>query len=234
MNKSSPVQIYFTGFSADAILFLNDVSSRNSKKWFEDNRVIYEQFLLNPFRDLVADLGASMLEIDSGFEIRPQINKTISGIFRDTRFSRDKTLFKKAMWLTFKRPSKDWKDAPAYFFELMTDSYRYGLGYYSASKGTMDAFRRAIVENQKEFIKAISFRKRDPSIELKGDKYKRLIGGNLSEIAQDWYQRKNFYLVHNRPIDDILYSSKLTIEIMDCFQKLAPLYRFLKKYVHSS
>ena len=48
------------------------------------------------------------------------------------------------MWLTFKRPSKDWKDAPVYFFELGPDMLRYGLGYYSANKPTMDLFRHTL------------------------------------------------------------------------------------------
>jgi uncharacterized protein (TIGR02453 family) len=232
MIKNNLPQKCFTGFSVQSIRFLEDVSSLNSKMWFADNRSLYEQFLLEPFRDLVTDLGASMLKIDPGFEVRPQINKTISGIFRDTRFSKDKKMFKRAMWLTFKRPSRDWKDAPAYFFELMIDSYRYGLGYYSASRSTMDTFRRAIDENQKEFLKAISFQKLNPFIELKGDKYKRSIGCDHPEIIQDWYQRKSFYLVRNKPINNILFSSRLTNDVLGCFSTLAPLYKFLRKHIH--
>ncbi len=223
----------FTGFSKESISFLNTVHKKNSKEWFEKNRDKYEIRLLEPFRLLVAELGEDMLKIDSDFEVRPQINKTISKIFRDTRFSKDKTIFKRAMWLTFKRPSKDWKDAPAYFFELMTDSYRYGLGYYSASRNTMDIFRESINNYPKQFAKAISFYSGQSAIELKGDKYKRALICEHSESIQDWYQRKSFYLVCTKKIDNTLYSTKLKSEIADNFKTLGPFYKYLQKHIQT-
>jgi hypothetical protein len=54
-----------------------------------------------------------MLSIDPYFDVHPAINRTISKIYRDTRFSNDKSPFKTTMWITFKRPEKNWKDAPA-------------------------------------------------------------------------------------------------------------------------
>ncbi len=93
-----------------------------------------------------------MLTIDPSFGIRPAVDKTISRIYRDTRFSKDKSLFKSTMWLTFKRPRKDWKDAPAYFLEISPDSYRYGMGYYSVSSDTMYKFREMIDKKPKESV----------------------------------------------------------------------------------
>lgn len=182
---------------------------------------------------LVCELGEEMLKIDSNFEIRPLINKTISKICRDTRFSKDKSLFKNQMWLTFKRPSKDWKDAPAYFFELMTNSYRYGLGYYSASRSRMDVFRESIDNNPEEFLKAILFYEKQSDIELRGDKYKRPLKSDHPEIIQDWYQRKSFYLVRTKKIDDRLFSSKLKSDILKSFKAVAPLYKYLYKYIQN-
>ena len=228
MTKSSK---RFAGFSKESLTFLTIVNNKNSKVWFEKNRDNYEKYLLEPFRMLVAELGKDMLKIDPGFEVRPQINKTISKIFRDTRFSKDKSLFKKARWLTFKRPLKDWKDAPAYFFELMTDSYRYGLGYYSASRNTMDIFRHSIDNNPKEFVRAVSFYNKQSAIELKGDTYKRPIKSEHPEIIQDWYQRKSFYLVCTKKIDGTLFSTKLKSEILKNFNTLGPLYKYLRKHI---
>ncbi len=221
----------FNGFSKESLTFLTAVNKKNSKDWFEKNRDKYEKQLLEPFRILVAELGGDMQEIDPRLEVRPQINKTISKIFRDTRFSKDKAIFKKAMWLTFKRPSKDWKDAPAYFFELMTDSYRYGLGYYSAPKSTMDILRESINNNPKEFLKAISFYDKQFDIKLIGDKYKRPLESGHSEIIQDWYQRKSFYLVITRKIDGILFSPRLKVDVVECFKTLGPLYKYLNKHI---
>jgi len=217
----------FTGFSKESLIFLKTVKKKNSKEWFEKNRDTYEKHLLEPFRYLVAELGGDMHKIDPGFEVRPQINKTISKIYRDTRFSKDKSIFKKAMWLTFKRRSKDWKEAPAYFFELMTDSYRYGLGYYSASRGTMDVLREAINNNPKAFLKVISFYGKQSELKLIGDKYKRELECDHPQVIQDWYQRKSFYLVKTCRIDKTVFSSRLKVDVAECFKVLGPLYKYL-------
>ena len=62
-----------------------------SKEWFEENRAIYDEFLIKPMKALVDELGLAMQTIDDQFEIRPQIDKTISRIYRDTRFSPDRS-----------------------------------------------------------------------------------------------------------------------------------------------
>lgn len=78
----------FRGFTEETIRFLHDVREQNSKEWFERNRPVYERELLEPMRDLVADLSDTMLFIDPELKTRPAVGKTISRIHRDTRFSR--------------------------------------------------------------------------------------------------------------------------------------------------
>ena len=110
--------IMFEGFSKDSIVFLRELKKNNNKQWFESHKSDYEALLLAPLKNLVSDLGDFMLSIDNFFEVTPSVNKTISRIYRDTRFSHDKSPYKTSLWITFKRPQKDWKDAPAYFFEI--------------------------------------------------------------------------------------------------------------------
>jgi len=61
-----------------------------------------------------------------------------------------------------------------------------------------------IDENPKEFLKAISFFAKQNTFVLEGGKYKRIIDKTKPEKIQNWYQRKNMYLVCNRKIDDTL------------------------------
>jgi uncharacterized protein (TIGR02453 family) len=217
----------FSGFSQQTLDFLQAVREKNSKAWFDANRPVYQKCLLEPMQNLVAELGDAMLDIDPAFETRPAINKTISRIYRDTRFSKDKSLFKNNMWIIFKRPSKDWKDAPCYYFEIFPGWYRYGMGYYSASRTTMDRFRETIDENPDEFLAAISFFKEQKMFQLEGEKYKRLIKNDHPPEIQEWYQRKSFYLACNRKVDEILFSPKLVDDLISGFMMLKPLYRYL-------
>ncbi len=179
-----------------------------------------------PFKNLVADLASAMLAIDPAFEVQPAVNKTISRIFRDTRFSRDKSLFRGNMWLVFKRPSKDWKIAPAFFFELFPDCYRYGIGYCKAPREIMDKFREKIEKNPAIFLKTISFFKTQNLFELMGEDFKRKLPNNLPEEMQPWYQKKSFYLICNRH-DDLVLSAQLVEELICAFNLLQPLYQYL-------
>lgn len=159
----------FKGFNQKSLLFIQEVRQQNSKDWFEEHRPIYDEHLVQPFRLLVEALSSTMLLIDDSFVTQPAIGKTISRINRDTRFSHDKSRYRSRLWLTFKRPSKDWKESPAYFFEISPDMYRYGLGYYCAPKQKMDSFRALIDQDLKAFKSVTNCCK--PPFELVGEVY---------------------------------------------------------------
>jgi len=217
----------FKGFAEETFEFLKDLKTYNNKGWFEQHKQDYQNFLLEPLKDLVTDLGDFMLTIDPYFEVRPAVNKTISRIHRDTRFSKDKSPYKTRMWITFKRPNKNWKDAPAYFFEISTNSYRFGMGLYSASPNTMNQFRETIDNNPNEFLKTISFYSKQKFFVIEGEQYKKIIDKDKSQEIQDWYQRKNLYLVCNRRIDKRLFNSKLSDDLISGFKILEPFYHYL-------
>jgi uncharacterized protein (TIGR02453 family) len=225
--KAGP-ETTFAGLTPAVLKFLRDVRRHNSKPWFESHRDNYRRLLLEPFQALVADLSGIMLTIDPQFETRPAVTKTISRIHRDTRFSKDKSLYRDAVWLTFKRPGNTWQDAPAFFFEITPRFYRYGMGFYSASRATMNDLRRAIDDDPKAFQRVTAFLSRKGSrYTLYGDKYKRPLPCEHSDRIQDWYQCKSFYLSCDREIDDLLYSGSLVPELASGFLMLGPLYKYL-------
>ncbi|MWP48869.1 MULTISPECIES: DUF2461 domain-containing protein [unclassified Gilliamella] len=217
----------FTGFTQEGLNFLQDAWINNSKPWFEEHRAIYDNDLIKPFRLLVEQLAPEMLKIDEWFETRPAIGKTISRIHRDTRFSNDKSLYRSRLWLTFKRPNKDWKEAPAYFFEISPNSYQYGLGYYCSSKQTMDIFRDEILNDTNKFLTMTRCVKKP--FELVGESYKRpLIKEQDAKIAT-WYNRKNLaVMVTSNHIEDVL-DSDLPQKLIKGFKQLVPLYDYLMR-----
>ncbi len=222
----------FNGFSPKTLRFLRGLKANNNKNWFEAHRADYEQYVLGPLRDLVTDLGDCMLDIDPRFEITPAVNKTISRIYRDTRFSRDKSPFRSTVWIAFKNQKKDWTtQVCGYFFELSVNAYRYGMGFYDAAPAIMSRFREQIDENPKEFLKAISFFSKQQDFVLEGEKYKKILDKSKPEMIHDWYQRKNMYLVCNRRIDDKLFSSDLVDDLKYGFGLIAPFYHYLQRTI---
>ena len=223
----------FSGFNQKALDFLRDIRENNSKPWFEEHKGVYQEHLLEPMRELVRYMTGDMLAIDPDFEIRPAVNRTISRIYRDTRFSKDKSLYKRSMWIVFKRPSKEWLDAPAYFFELFPDSYRYGMGMYSASRATMDSFREMIDAKPDDFRSAVAFYNNKQPFRLEGDTYKRILDKSKPDDIQNWYQRKSFYLVCDRDIDSRLFGRDIADDLIYGFELLAPLYKYIWKIKNS-
>jgi uncharacterized protein (TIGR02453 family) len=220
---------HFTGFTPETIHFLQSLRTHNTKSWFEAHRRDYQRHLLQPLQGLVTDLSEFMLTIDPWFETRPLIDKTISRIYRDTRFTKDKSPYKTRMWITFKRLSKDWKDAPAYFFEISPEGYRYGMGFYSASRATMARFREVMDTKPAEFADATAFYAQQDTFILAGEQYKRILDENKPAALQAWYQRKNLYLVCRRPAEERLFRPDLVQVLETGFGMLAPFYHFLRK-----
>lgn len=215
----------FQGFAQEGLTFLQQVRRENDKAWFEENRFIYEHSVLEPFRALVDDLAPVMLEIDPLIETRSAIGKTLSRIHRDTRFSQDKSLYRDRMWLTFKRPAKNWTDAPAYFFGITPDAMHYGLGYYSASKPTMDLFRHTLKQRPTQFLEMATCC-RTP-FELIGESYKRPLVKDLDPAIATWYNRKSFAAIVDTHDIEPLFHAELVTLLADGFRQLEPLYQWL-------
>lgn len=217
----------FTGFSPYSLAFFEGLAANNTKAWFEVHRSDYEEHLLVPLKELVADLAPFMLSIDPDLITFPA--RVISRIHRDTRFSHNKSPYKTTLWLTFKRPISDWQDAPAFFFELGADSWRYGMGFYAASKETMDHLRQMIERNPVEFERMIAFLDKQDRFTVEGEQYKRIINPAVAERLRSWHQRKSVYLVCNRPSDRSLFKQEVLSELISGFTLLEPLYHSFSK-----
>lgn len=219
----------FEGFPPATFQFLRNLSDNNNKEWFELHKADYQQNVLKPLQSLAAGLGPLMQSIDPDFVVTPALNRTISRIYRDTRFSRDKSPYKTSHWITFKRPRIEWKDYPAYFFEIFPDSYRYGMGFYSASRETMDRFRKTLDSNPAKFLFATSFFPKQDVFTIEGERYKRPLKPNIPSELDDWYNRKSIYLVSNREIQGSFIDKSLIADLISGFETVAPFYQYLCK-----
>jgi uncharacterized protein (TIGR02453 family) len=215
----------FTGFYPQTIKFLTDLGMNNYKSWFEQHRDNYQKYLLNPMQRLVLSLAPTMLALDKNFEVAPKVDKTISRIYRDIRFSRDKAPLRNNMWITFKRRVQNWQDTPCFYFELMPDSYRFGMGYYQATSRTMKLFRKQVDRSPNTFLKCL-----EPLTDyftVEGEDYKKVFPVKHDYPIDKYYNKKTFYLMHKRQLDDLLFSDKLVAKIQKGFNRCSQLYKFL-------
>lgn len=218
----------FNGFSIKTIEFLYSLRANNSKSWFEENRQDYEKYLLGPMKELVVSLTDTVHEIDPAIDTRPAIGKTISRIYRDLRFSNDKSPLRSRLWLSFKQIREDSSRFPGFYFEIDPEYYCFGMGVYSAEKTYMDSLRRFLKENPEEFLKAAAFYfSPENCFSLEGEAYKRLDSSNVREELKSWYIKKSFYLECLRPVDRRLFGKELSTDISKAYKEIAPLYRLL-------
>ena len=144
----------FTGFRPDAIDFLADLAANNDRDWFAPRKADYERLLKAPMESLVAAL-AERFEA-RGVPLLADPKRSIFRIYRDTRFSKDKSPYKTHLAASF-----PWlehspggalveADGAAHanggYFNFQPGEMYVGGGMWMPEKGRLDAFRRAIVE----------------------------------------------------------------------------------------
>ena len=79
----------FPGFPPEARKFLKQLKRNNNREWFMSRKSVYEERVKAPMTDLVLALGEAM----RGFapELAADPKKAIYRIYRDVRFSKDKS-----------------------------------------------------------------------------------------------------------------------------------------------
>ena len=85
---------HFKGFSKHTSDFFAQLPHNNSKKWFDEHRDQYEQYVLEPARSFIEALGDALRILRPQINAIPLVNKSLFRLNRDTRFSKDKTPYK--------------------------------------------------------------------------------------------------------------------------------------------
>ncbi len=217
------------GFSKKTLDFLIENKLQNSKTWYEEHKQEYREHVLEPMQSLVSELAPFMLEIDQGFIIEPKVDKTISKIYRDTRFSKDKSLYRDNCWLTFMREKKLYLGMPAYFFAVNPFGLTYGMGYYEASPATMTAIRTMALNLDPYFKKAWKAYKSQSVFKLAGDKYKKTKFPDQSEEMRDFLDRKSVSFICESDEFELLFSGKAAEKLRTDFKQIEPIYKFFSE-----
>lgn len=217
----------FDGFRPQTLDFLVENRIQNSREWFEAHRAVYNDYVLTPLRELVTALTPTLLEIDPEFTVTPAVNKTISRIYRDTRFSRDKSLYRDVMWITFMRRKKFWEGLPGYYFVFGPDGMEMGVGYYEATPAAMDCFRQMVLRSEPAFRRMRAAYNRQKEFTVHAERYKRTRFPDEPESARFWLDMRNIDFESRSTDFDLLFSPRLAGELARMFLNLKPMYEFI-------
>ncbi|MDR1383039.1 MAG: DUF2461 domain-containing protein [Planctomycetaceae bacterium] len=221
----SQEQSSFPGFSQQYLKFLHGLNANNNREWFAEHRNEYIEYLLEPMKRLVVALTPVMRELDPYVNTIP--HRVVSRIYRDVRFSADKTPYRSRLWFAFRREVNCWTETPTYFFQIEESQYLFGMGMYAASSATMRCFREMIDDDPKQFAEIIAPIRKSRQLKLEEERYKRCLPSEHPAAIDAWYQSKTIALLARRKPDKTLFSPKIVTLLTDQFVLLKPLYDFL-------
>lgn len=216
-------------FSDETLNFLFENRVMDSKQWFEEHRGQYESLVLTPLRELVTALTPAMLEIDPLLTCEPKIGKCISRIYRDTRFSKDKRLFRDVMWVSFFRRRQLFNGLPCFFFELSPRGLVWGCGYYQTAPEVMEEIRSMILAEDPDFLSAETCLAGRPDFFLADSLYKRSRYPDAPEARRRWLDQRDICALTRTEDFSLLYSTDLPDVLAKDFTDLKPVYDFLIK-----
>lgn len=216
-------------FTTNSFDFLAQLTKNNNKTWFEENRSEYEKCVLMPCKELVKQLALFILTIDENLETNPVINKSLTTIHRDLRFSKTKLPFKNRFGINFKKKTREWKKYPAFFFRIDPDGYYFGLTVMKNDPNKCDILRREIDDNPQEFKKVLKQMNADSGLNLWGQEYKKYSYAGKDKDLKAFYNKKNLYLSCFRNASHFRNDDEMVLEIQKVFGELSELYAFLNQ-----
>jgi len=218
----------FAGFPEEAIKFLRSLKRNNKREWFQPRKHLYEQRLKAPMLELIAALNTELAHFAPDYVTDPK--KALFRIYRDTRFSPDKTPYKTHIAATFSRRGPERLGTGGFYFSVAPDQIEVAGGIYHPEPETMLLVRTHISENHAELQRILAAKKtRELVGGLQGDTLTRAPKGfDPEHPAIHWIKMKDWILdVSLEP--GLATGPRLHTEIAARFRAMAPVISFLNR-----
>ncbi len=140
--------------------FLNDLSHNNNREWFMDNKKRWQN-VKEDFLEFVEDLMPELYDMDKTIGIQ-SAEKCMYRIYRDMRFSNDKTPYKTHVAVYIATGGIKRHGKPGYYFHIENENSMAGGGIFMPESNTLAAIRKEIYYNIDTFrtiIEAPDFKK---------------------------------------------------------------------------
>ncbi len=142
------VMMEFGGFSQEALDFLNEIKENNNKEWFEANKYRYEALILKPSRNFVQEMGEHLQALVPTINAHPKVNGSLFRIYRDIRFSKDKTPIKTKIGIIFWQGSSKRMQSSSFYMHFDKDKLFIAVGIRGFNSQTLQKYRDFIKEEK--------------------------------------------------------------------------------------
>jgi len=221
-------QSAFPGFPPEGIAFLEALKHHNRREWFQPRKHIYEQKLRAPMCELVTALNAELAKFAPDYIAEPE--KAIYRVYRDTRFSSDKTPYKTHIAAVFPPRGIERHAGAGLYFAVSPEGIVVAGGVYMPPPENLLVMRRYLLEHHEEFRRIVA----DRTVRrLLGD----VVGEQLSRVpkgfpadhpAADLVRHKQWY--YDALLDvGLATTPRLLPELVKRFRAMIPLVEFFNR-----
>lgn len=215
-------------FSAEALGFLRSLKRNNRREWFEARRDVYERELKQPMLAVIEKIAHGMMDYAPGHVRPPQ--KCMLRIYRDTRFSADKSPYKTNIAAWWTRNGLEKTSGGGYYFHVTATELVIAAGVYMPPKEQLLTIRKHLAERHGEFKRLIEDRKlrakmtlHDPMALTRPPK-----GFAAEHPAIEWIKWRQWGVIATLPAEDAL-SPALAATIGGYFKRAQALVDFLNE-----
>lgn len=218
----------FTSFSPKALAFLRALKRNNDREWFRERKDRYELILREPMVALVERLADDMRQFAPHLVADPKT--AIYRIYRDTRFSDDKTPLKTNIAASFPTRGLPKHQGAGLYLEVAAGWVWVGGGMYAPDTSQLQAVREHIAANHRRLraiVESPGFKKTVGA--LHGEQLQRIPRGFLADHPAAEYLKYRQFLAAKEFPAAFATSPRFYAGVLDVFKQVAPLTRFLSE-----
>ncbi len=216
----------FEGFRGSLISFMLELRFNNNRAFMAARRDDYERDMRSPYYAFIGEMAPGLIGIDPLMETRPA--KCLSRIYRDTRFTKDKSPYRDHHWVAFRRAGEPREGGLFFWFEIRIEGAGWGLGIWGENRDMLDRFRRAMLARPDSLLRHLPAL-HESHIALGGALHARMpIPEELPPQLKPWYPRRELYLERTGADRDLVFSGDIAETVLRDYRTLAPIYRLLR------
>ncbi|MGH2795262.1 MAG: DUF2461 domain-containing protein [Actinomycetota bacterium] len=141
-------------FDKRTLTFLSGLKRNNDRDWFQAHKDDYEADLKEPFLDFISDAGPQLAKISKHIVADPRPNGgSMFRIYRDVRFSKDKSPYKTHAGAHFQLGGKG-VHGPGYYLHIEPGQCFVAGGMWMPEPKALQMIRERIVEKPADWKKA--------------------------------------------------------------------------------
>jgi uncharacterized protein (TIGR02453 family) len=170
----------FDGFPRATLKFFADLKANNDRDWFKDNKSVYLKEVVEPGKAFILAIGGLLEGLHPGINYDTRTNGAGSmfRIYRDVRFSKDKSPYKTHLGMVFWLGPGKKTNSPGFYVGLSSDGAGAHAGMWRFPKETLASYRHAMGDPSKaDRLQEIVDRLDSQGYEIGGQTYKRVPRG---------------------------------------------------------